>query len=162
MNRSSVDINSRISVQLAIIIVAFCCTVVIAEGQLKLTSIKPTVFFVHKDNVLTQLGEATINNLSQKEVEIALQSQIAGKRMQKIPATVPKGATVVKFSFPNISEPTPVTFVLTVEGRERDRHSMIWQPQRKWDIYFVPITHHDLGYTDTIENVLNRYAGSRA
>lgn len=111
MNRSSVDINSRISVQLAIIIVAFCCTVVIAEGQLKLTSIKPTVFFVHKDNVLTQLGEATINNLSQKEVEIALQSQIPGKRMQKIPATVPKGTTVVKFSFPNISEPTPVTLI---------------------------------------------------
>ncbi len=159
MNRSSVNIYSRISVQLAIIIVAFCCTVVIAEGQLKLTSIKPTVFFVHKDNVLTQLGKATINNLSQKEVEIALQCQIPGKRMREIPATVPKGATVVKFSFPDISGPTPVTFVLTVEGREHDRHSMIWQSQRKWDIYFVPITHHDLGYTDTIENVLNKYAG---
>lgn len=159
MNRPSVDIYSRISVQLAIIIVAFCCTVVIAEGQLKLTSIKPTVFFVHKDNVLTQLGEAAINNLSQKEVEIALQCQVPGKRMREIPATVPKGATVVKFSFPDISEPTPVTFVLTVEGREHDRHSMIWQPQRKWDIYFIPITHHDLGYTDTIENVLNRYTG---
>jgi len=141
------------------VIVALSCSAVIAEEQLKLTSINPSVFFVQKDNVLTQLGEATINNLSQKEVEIALLCQIPSKKMQEISVTVPKGATVVKFSLPDISEPTPVTFVLTVEDRECDRISITWQPQRKWQVYLIPITHHDLGYTDTIENVMNRYAG---
>ncbi len=159
MNLLYTDIKSRISVLLAIVTFAFCCPGVIAEGQLRLTSVKPTVFFVRQNNVLTQLGEATIDNSSQDEVEIALQCQIPGKIMTEVPAAVPRGMTVMKFSFPDISEPTPVTFVLTVKGQEHDRHSMIWQPQRKWDIYFVPITHHDLGYTDTIENVLNRYAG---
>jgi hypothetical protein len=44
-----------------------------------------------------------------------------------------------------------------------DRILDTWQadlrPRKHWTVYFVPITHHDLGYTDTIENVLNRYAG---
>ncbi|MHC4145621.1 MAG: hypothetical protein ACYSUD_12685, partial [Planctomycetota bacterium] len=68
MKRSSTDIKSRTSVVLVTAIIAICCTVGIAEGQVKLVSVKPTVFFVRKDNVLTQLGEATVNNLSQEQV----------------------------------------------------------------------------------------------
>ena len=44
-------------------------------------------------------------------------------------------------------------------GQALDTRQMDWRPRKHWTIYFVPITHHDLGYTDTIENVLNRYAG---
>jgi len=158
MNRSSPKIRSGISKLFVPVIIVFCCTVVIAEGQLKLTSVEPKVFFVHQDEALTQLGEATINNPSQEDAQIILQYQIPGGKMRKIPGTVPNGATKVKFSFPDISESTPVTFVLTSEDKEQDRLSVTWQPQRKWHVYFIPITHHDLGYTDTIENVLNRYA----
>ena len=159
MNHSNVIIKSGISVLLATIIITLCSDTAIAEGQLKFTSIKPTVFFVRKDNNLIQLGEATINNTSQEKEQIALQIRIAGERRREISATVPKGTTTVKFTFPNISKPKRATFILTMKGREQDRHSMTWQPQRKWHVYFIPITHHDLGYTDTIENVLNSYAG---
>ena len=159
MNYSKVNIKSAISVLLAIVIITLCCNTAAAEGQLKFTTIKPTVFFVSKENNLTQLGEATINNPSQEDEQITLQIRMAGERMRKISATVPKGTTTVKFPFPNISETKLVTFILTIEGREQDRRSMTWQPQRKWRVHFIPITHHDLGYTDTIENVLNRYAG---
>src|SRR4030065_35757 len=152
------DSNALLDCKALQVVMASGSPLVIAEGQFKLTFIKPTVFVVRQEDVLTQLGEAMIDNVSEKEVEITLQFQIAGKRMQEVRATVPKGTTSVKFSLPEISEPIPVTFVLTAEGREHDRHSMTWQPQKKWDIYFVPITHHDLGYTDTIESVLNRYA----
>ncbi|MFC1604064.1 glycoside hydrolase family 38 C-terminal domain-containing protein [Planctomycetota bacterium] len=159
MKCSSTYLKSRISNLLVTAIVAFCCTAVIAEGQVKLVSVKPSVFFVRKDNVLTQLGEAKINNLSQEEVKIVLQSQIPGGRTRETSATVSKGATTVRFPLADISKPEPVTFILKVEGKEHDRRSMTWRPQRKWHVYFIPITHHDLGYTDTIENVLNRYAG---
>ena len=37
------------------VIVIFCCTVVIAVEQVKLVSVKPTVFFVREGDVLTQL-----------------------------------------------------------------------------------------------------------
>ena len=159
MNRSNLDIKSTISVLLATVVAASCCNAAIAQGQLKLVSVKPTVFFVREDNILTQIGEATISNSSQEKVQIALQTRIPGKRMKEISATVPKGTTTVKFPFPDITEPKPVTFILRVNGKEHDRHSMTWQPQRKWHVYFVPITHHDLGYTDTIENVLLKYDG---
>ena len=159
MNRSNLDIKSTISVLLVTVVAASCCNAVIAQGQLKLVSVKPTVFFVREDNILTQIGEATISNLSQEEVQIALQTRIPGESMREISATVPEGTSTVKFHFPNIAEPTPATFILTLKGREHDRHSMTWQPQRHWQVFFVPITHHDLGYTDTIENVLLQYDG---
>jgi alpha-mannosidase len=160
MNRFNKYRQSGILVLSVIVFfIALCCKAVSAEGQLKFVSVKPSVFFVHEDDALTQLGEATLNNPSQEKMQITIQLQIPGKKMKDISATVPKGAEAAKFSFPDISEPTPVTFVLSADGKEHDRHSMIWQPQRKWDVYFIPITHHDLGYTDTIENVLNRYAG---
>jgi len=57
-----------------------------------------------------------------------------------------KGTTTTIFPFPDIGEPTPVTFALTVDGTEYNSHSITWQPQKKWDIYFIPISRHDLGY----------------
>ena len=159
MNRFIINIRLRVFVLMALVIVAFCCTLVSAEEQLQLASVKPTVFFVYEDNAITQLGEATIHNTTQKEEKIVLQLQIAGQKIRENRATVAKGETIVKFPVPNISKPEPVTLVLMAEGREHDRRSITWQPQRKWHVYFIPITHHDLGYTDTIENVLNRYAG---
>lgn len=158
MKHSRVDTNLRILLQSVMGIVAFCGTAGIADGQLKLASIKATVFFVRGDDGLTQLGEATIANSSQEVVKAVLQCEIANKTAGRVAVTLPPGATVVRFPFPDISEPAPAAFVLTEKGQEQDRHSMVWQPQRKWQVYFVPITHHDLGYTDTIENVLNRYA----
>ena len=160
MNRFNKYEQSNILVLFVeVFIVAICCKAIAAEGQLKFVSVKPTVFFVHEGEALAQLGEATLNNSSQEQIQITIQLKVPGRKMKDISAAVPKGETVVNFFFPDISDPTPVTFVLQAEGREQDRHSIIWQPQRKWRVYFIPITHHDLGYTDTIENVLNRYAG---
>ncbi len=161
MNHSGTGIRSRVSILLVMVIVALCGTADITQGQVKLVSVKPTVFFRRLGDVLTQVGEATVSNLSQEQVNIALESQIRGRDRTRISLslTVPKGETTVKFPLADIDKPETVTLVLKVEGRESDRRSMTWQPQRKWRVFFVPITHHDLGYTDTIENVLNKYAG---
>ncbi len=158
MNHSNVKSKSLMFVMSATIISTFCSNTAIAEGQLTIRSIKPTVFFVNKDEIPVQLGEAMIDNTSREEVKIVLQIRIAGESMREVSATIPKGTSTVKFTLANISKPKQATFILKTEGIEYDRHSMVWQPQRKWRVYFIPITHHDLGYTDTIENVLNRYA----
>lgn len=158
MKRFCTSGNWRRLLQYAVAGVVFCCPDVIAAEQLELTSIKGTVFFVRKDDVLTQQGEAMIHSSSAEAVNAVLHCEVAGKSTGTVPVTVSQGETVVSFPCPDITEPTPVTFVLTVGGQEQDRHDMTWKPQRKWEVYFVPITHHDLGYTDTIENVLNRYA----
>jgi alpha-mannosidase len=160
MNRSDTYKQSNIFAALVMaFVIALCCKSAIAEVQLKFVSVKPMVFFVNQSDVLTQLGEATVENLSQGQTDVTLQTQIPGKKIKDVIATVPKGKAAIKFSIPDISKPEAVTFILKVGGEEQDRRSMTWQPQRKWRVYFIPITHHDLGYTDTIENVLNRYAG---
>ncbi|MHC4567656.1 MAG: glycoside hydrolase family 38 N-terminal domain-containing protein, partial [Planctomycetota bacterium] len=159
MNHFRKGIMSRISILFVAITVGLCCAAGIAQGQVKLVSVKPTVFFERKDNALAQLGEATVENLSQEQIKITLESQMRGRRPRRISSTVPKGTTTVRFSLDEVGKAEYVTFILKVEGRESDRHSITWRPQRKWRVFFIPITHHDLGYTDTIENVLNRYAG---
>lgn len=160
MNRSnSYKQSSAFVLSVVVIVIALCCGSAIAEGQLKFVSVKPTVFFMNQGDVVTQLGEATIENLSQEEQQVSLQTQIPGRMRGDISITIPKGKTTIKFNISDISKPEQVTFILKVKGEEQDRRSVTWQPQRKWRVYFIPITHHDLGYTDTIENVLNRYAG---
>jgi len=67
MNHPGTDIRSGISILIVMVIVAFCSTTVIAQGQVKLVSVKPTVFFRRLGDVLIQVGEATVSNLSQEQ-----------------------------------------------------------------------------------------------
>lgn len=158
MNHSHINSKSRIIVLLVLVVTVVCFHRIFAEEPLKFVSIKPTVFFEWKDHVLTQLAEATIESPLPKEVQIVLHSQIPDQERIEITAIVPQGKTTVKIPVSDISKSSPVTFTLTVDGREHDRYSMTWVLPKKWQVYFVPITHHDLGYTDTIEIVLNKYA----
>ena len=34
---------------------------------------------------------------------------------------------------------------------------MSWTPRKHWEICMIPISHHDLGYTATIEHVMRNY-----
>lgn len=158
MNRFRLDVSRWKLLLCVTATLALCGPATSTQAQVKLTSIKATVFFERGDDGLTQLGEAVINNPAAEVVEAVLRGEIAGRRVCMVSAKLPQGATTVKFPFPDVAEPTSATFVVSVNDQEQDRHEMTWHPQKKWDIYFIPITHHDLGYTDTIENVLNRYA----
>jgi len=88
-------------------------------------------------------------------VDVRLDSQKKTTDLGK----VKKGRTSFKVYIPEIVEPRPVEFVLKTNGKVQDHHKTTWQRQRHWKVYIVPITHHDLGYTDTIENVLHLYDG---
>ena len=126
------------------------------EGP-KLESVKPTVFFQRDGTTLYQVADATVNNPSDGPIEVTLETQMNGGGIRKASATVPQGASTIQLLLPDVDKPTQVTIRLEASGKQYDRLSTTWQPQRKWQVYFVPITHHDLGYTDTIENVLDDY-----
>jgi hypothetical protein len=70
---------------------------------------------------------------------------------------VENGKSTVQVHIPDIGGPTQVEFVLKALAKVQDNRKITLQPQRHWKVYIVPITHHDLGYTDTIENVLKSY-----
>ena len=129
-----------------------------AGGALRLLSVEPTVLFVREGGALLQVAEIEVEStaeLSEVKVEIKLGSLQKSTGLGKIE----KGKAKVQVYVPEIIAATEAEFVIRVGKDVAAQHKMMWQPQRHWRVYVVPITHHDLGYTDTIENVLNKYDG---
>jgi len=127
-------------------------------GTLHLVSVKPTVFFIKEGNVLLQVVEVNIENTSEP-VEASLDVRLDGKQKIKALGKVKKGKATFQVYIPDIAEPKLAEFVLKAKRKIQSRSKSTWKPKRHWQVYIVPITHHDLGYTDTIENVLNLYGG---
>lgn len=128
------------------------------DKPVKLVSIKPTVLFTGDPKELRQLIDVVIENTGQP-VAANLDVRIGSFGQSVAVDTLGQGKSTFHISVPDIRQPMPSQFVLKVENKAVDTQTMDWQPRKHWTIYFVPITHHDLGYTDTIENVMNRYAG---
>ena len=57
-----------------------------------------------------------------------------------------------------VEAPTDVEITLT-SGDVTLKATVTVGPERHWEVCLVPIAHHDLGYTQTIEEVLQRYEG---
>ncbi len=128
------------------------------SGTLRLVSVKPTVLFMKDKDALLQVVEVNIENTTDP-VEARLEFRLDGKQEIKSLGKVKKGKVTFQIHIPDIAEPKPVEFILKAKGKIQSQSKSTWQPKRHWEVYFVPITHHDLGYTDTIENVLNLYSG---
>ena len=127
-----------------------------ASGELSLESVKPTVLFTEDGGTLLQIAEVTIENGSEP-VEAILEVKLGSIRKTVALGLVKKGNVTLRAGVPETKEPVRAVFILRAGGQIRGRLTQTWEPQRHWEVYVVPITHHDLGYTDTIENVMNLY-----
>ncbi|MCK4417233.1 MAG: hypothetical protein KAV99_03620, partial [Candidatus Latescibacteria bacterium] len=119
--------------------------------SLQLKVIEPTVFFVQTAQGLTQAVDLVIWNAAEAvngSVAVKFGSQEEHMDIGKI---VP-GEGTYRAYIPDIRESVPIEFVLLADGKVRDRYSITWMPQRCWQVYMIPIAHHDFGYTDTIQN----------
>jgi alpha-mannosidase len=128
------------------------------SNTLRIESVKPTVFFIKDKDALLQIAEVVIENTSEP-VEASLDARLGDRQKTTALGKVEKGKTTIQAYIPDISEEAEAEFVLKVKGKAQDHRKLTWQPKRHWQVFIVPITHHDLGYTDTIENVLNLYGG---
>ncbi len=129
------------------------------SGGLRLVSIEPTVLFARQQDSLLQVVNVKIENTADP-VEAELQVGWGAPHHHLLSTalgTVQKGQAVFQVYVPDTREPPSVEFLLTAGGKIQDHRKMPWQPRRHWRVYIVPVTHHDLGYTDTIENVLAKY-----
>ncbi len=125
--------------------------------QVKLTAVKPTALFARDKGGLLQVVEVTVENGS-KPQEMSLMVE-AGSFTRLVTLGVERNLRyTAHIQVPEVKQPTSARFVLKAGDRVLDTRSVDLRPRKHWTIYFVPITHHDLGYTDTIENVLNLYA----
>ena len=128
--------------------------------MLHIDTIEPTVFFVRGENRLLQLVNLTLENPGEAEAGVEIEFNASGSE----PSTwevgrVGTGRETCPIVVPDRRKAGPVEFSLKVCGKVHDQRSLDWQPGKHWRVHLVPIAHHDLGYTDTIEKVLDKYCG---
>ncbi|HLB74103.1 MAG TPA: hypothetical protein VJJ98_08800, partial [Sedimentisphaerales bacterium] len=127
-------------------------------GPLRLISVEPTVLFVREQGSLLQVAEIELESTSELS-EVKVEIKLGTRQRSTGLGNIAKGKAKVQVYVPEIIAATEAEFVVRVGNDAAAQQKMMWQPQRHWKVYVVPITHHDLGYTDTIANVLNKYDG---
>ena len=128
------------------------------DGQLKLAAVEPTVLFAREGDRLVRVFDVRMEN-DGEPVEASLEIESGGVNQSLSLGQVKKGKSKSQVSLPDTREAITATFTLKSGGSVADTRRLDVTPARHWTVYFVPITHHDLGYTDTIEKVLNSYDG---
>ena len=134
-----------------VIFVAAMVMAAAAAGQeqppVRIVSVRPTVFFVKGKDAVAQVAEVEIeSDTDHAEVSVVVKT---GSREQATDiGTLKKGKTTVQAHVLDVTEPAGAEFVVKAGDKVVVRHKAQWEPQRRWEVYFVPITHHDLGYTD--------------
>lgn len=123
----------------------------------QIAEIQPTVFYVKEGDRIRQVADVVIDH-SGPASAMRIHATIGNQIITADSAEVPTGRTAVSIRLPDGIEGKKV--VVTLEsGTESIRREMTWPKQRRWEICLVPITHHDLGYTDTIEHVMRSFDG---
>jgi len=119
-------------------------------------AVEPTVFFVRRGQDLKQRVRLSLQgDSSHQDARLELLGE-------GIAETIPLGqlsaaATMVDVYVPDIRQTTPVIWRLWADGARQDERTVLWHPERHWEVYLVHYSHHDLGYTDLPENVLREH-----
>lgn len=126
------------------------------DKKMNFVMIHPTVFFVDTAKGLRQGVDITLNNNG--DVAKARLHCLVGTTKTTIDlGTVNSGMSQKRVYIPDIRTPLEVTFTLQAYGQEQARQTQTWTPQRHWELYVVPSSHHDLGYTDLPSHVLRQH-----
>lgn len=124
----------------------------------RLISVKPTVLLAREQGSLLQAGNIEVDSESELS-DVSVDVKFGSRQRSTGVGNLAKGKSVLRAYIPEMISPSEVEFVVRSGRSVLARHKMTWLPQRHWRVYVVPITHHDLGYTDTIENVMKLYDG---
>ena len=117
---------------------------------MRLANIEPTVFFVQGEEGLLQAVDLELADLEPGLAQVLVES---GAVRATVDLPVSAGASQ-RIYIPDLREPTSVSLTLLVDDELHDRRVLDWQPERHWEVYLVPGSHHDLGYTDLPSHVL--------
>lgn len=124
--------------------------------NLKIDSIKPTVFFVRGKRGVLQKVDILIKNSSQA-TKLNLKVKISSGSLNFDLGLMEKGEKTFPVYLPNVRKPTKIEFLLFADKKIEDRKTLYWKPARHWSAYLIHLSHHDLGYTDLPSNVLREH-----
>lgn len=125
--------------------------------MLKIINVEPSVLFCRDGNQLKQIVNVVIN--SDHSVEAKLYANLGSSKTIVNMDKINQGENTYQIQLPDMRESILAEFMLEADGKTQDRFKMEWIPRKHWEICLIPISHHDLGYTDTIEGVFKKYMG---
>lgn len=126
-------------------------------SALKIDRIEPTVLFKKDQNGLVQAVDISIENEGQAIGGRLIVKPHSNKEWNVNLGIIEPGDGKYRFFMPEIAESIPVEFVLETDENPEDQFTLDWIPRKHWEVCLIPISHHDLGYTHSIEHVLEKY-----
>ena len=127
------------------------------DSTIRIERIEQTPLFINEKGELKNLVRLTIINEG-SPIEASLLIIWNSNTYTANLGSLKKGKEIYHAYIPDIREQVTVTFsICDPHGRVLDKVSVNWKPKRHWLVYVVQYSHHDLGYTDLPQNVLNEY-----
>ncbi len=124
----------------------------------KLTNfaIVKTGFLVAAGDKLRQVLKAQVDN-SGAEGPGTLMAKVDGRSKKIELGVIERGLGQYEFTLPEVAVVVPAEFTLRVGEVESGTVSLQLEPVRHWQVYVVPFSHHDLGYTDVPEVCIQQH-----
>ncbi|HOX55743.1 MAG TPA: glycoside hydrolase family 38 C-terminal domain-containing protein [Candidatus Paceibacterota bacterium] len=120
-----------------------------ALGQISIERVDATPFFprVESGQPLRQVAKLHLNNAGAAaalEVRMTLGSVAHTEDLGEVPA----GRSTNTVHVPDLAAPAKLIVELLPKGAAGvlARHELGWRPQKKWKVYCVSYSHHDLGF----------------
>lgn len=128
----------------------------VKQSGLRLKAVEPTVLHVDKDGELLQRVLLVVENAGDP-VSAELRVRLGSRSWTIALGVIRPGQSEIPFELPRVDKPTRLLLEVVSDGAVASQTELTWEPSRLWEVCLVPISHHDLGYTDTLENVLRFY-----
>ncbi len=120
--------------------------------SVQLETIRPTLLFSRGDRGLRQGLHLTITNEGPPLTADLLFKYGSEEELIEL-GTVETGRKTKRVFVPDVRQAMQVEVALRAQGKICDKREITWKPERHWKVYVVPVSHHDLGYTDLPSNV---------
>jgi len=119
-------------------------------GGARISSVYPTFFFVEGEGRLFQLVRVELLGTGRS---LLVRAERPGGLVYDNPVGL-KSDAIIKV--PDLRENAELNLTLLDSGKELQSLKFSWQPARLWKVYVSFVSHLDLGYTNTTENVLKK------
>jgi hypothetical protein len=127
------------------------------KDALALTA-KDTVFFREEGGELRQVLHVSVAGNWEKRGTFSVEAGGKTTQLDVEKATLDDNRYVI--TIPPVAAATPVSIELKTPSGKVAKTSVKALPHRRWKVYAALKTHYDLGYTEPIDHMLDRTAGS--
>ncbi|MHB8971189.1 MAG: glycoside hydrolase family 38 N-terminal domain-containing protein, partial [Pirellulaceae bacterium] len=119
------------------------------ESKLRIAQVEPTPLFPQPaaGQPLKQLARLHLDNSGEPVAVVARITVGSQAPDTQDLGPVAQGSSIVNIRIPDIASPTLLTIeVQNQDGTTLASQQLDWQPQKKWSLYCVAYSHHDLGF----------------